>query len=246
VAVAQEKARTGARSRSRSSRAAAVPSAKTTNARRTIMTVATQRFLEDGYSKTTMADLASASGASVGLLYYHFGSKEDLFFAIWSEYQDDQEARVRQVLKEARAQKVDDPVELLRISVRAYFEGAWDHRAQYWMVHARDLPPRLVDSRRRSGDRWKQRNAKALASDSQKLSRVMMATLVGFLTEVSLEVVKSSNDAEAEAIISDAMFLLDSLLTTFVRVRDDKRYKDGGDPPKTRARRTSGGGSSSR
>jgi len=188
------------------------------------MAVATEHFQENGYSKTTMADLATTSGTSVGLLYYHFESKEDLFFAIWSEYQADQEARVRQALRVARADKIDDPVQLLLVSVRAYMEGAWHHRAQYWMVHAHDLPPRLVDARRRTGDRWKQRNAKALSSSSRMLSRVMMATVVGFLTEVSLEVVKSKRDDEADAVIDEAMFLLGSLLSTFVHVRDDERY----------------------
>ncbi len=191
------------------------------------MEVATREFLEHGYSKSTMADLASKSGTSVGLLYYHFGSKEDLFFAIWSEYQADQEARVRQALNADRANRVNDPVELLMISVRAYMEGAWHHRAHYWMVHSRDLPPRMVDARRRSGERWKQRNAKALASDSQLLSRVMMATVVGFLTEVSLEVVKSRNDDEANAVIEEAMLLLGSLLANFVRVRDGECAQAG-------------------
>jgi AcrR family transcriptional regulator len=218
---------------------------KGTDARRTIMAVATQQFLEHGYSRTTMADLAAKSGTSVGLLYYHFGSKEDLFFAIWSEYQADQEARVRQVLRAARASGIDDPVELLLVSVRAYIEGAWDHRAQYWMVHARELPPRLVEARQRSGERWKQRNAKALASESRTLSRVMMATVVGFLTEVSLEVVRSRDD-EAEAVIDEAMSLLASLLTTFVHIRDDRPHQDTVAGLPAKARRTTGGGSASR
>lgn len=187
------------------------------------MDVAAQEFLARGYSRSTMADLAAKAGTSVGLLYYHFGSKEDLFFAIWSEYQADQEARVRRALKAARSDHVDDPVELLLISVRAYLEGAWDHRGEYWMVHERDLPPRLVDARRRSGDRWKQRNAKALVAKRPTLSRVMVATLVGFLTEVSLEVVKSRDDGEAGAVIEEAMLLLANLLSTFAGVQSKTR-----------------------
>jgi AcrR family transcriptional regulator len=231
VPAKRDNASTGGGRRARAPRPAEA-SEKGTNARETIMAVATKHFQENGYSKTTMADLAATSGTSVGLLYYHFESKEDLYFAIWSEYQSDQETRVRQAVRTARADKVDDPVQLLIISVRAYMEGAWSHRAQYWMVHAHDLPPRLIDARRRSGDRWKQRNAKALSSSSRMLSRVMMATIVGFLTEVSLEVVKSKDDAEAEAVIDEAMFLLAGLLSTFVHVRGDERYTAGNASPR--------------
>jgi AcrR family transcriptional regulator len=183
------------------------------DSRRTIIEVATRAFMEHGYSKSTMVDLATRAGTSVGLLYYHFGSKEDLYFAIWSEYQVDQEERVDRALKAARAEGIEDPVELLIASVRAYMEGAWHHRTRYWMVHARDVPPRLVDARRQSGDRWRQRNARALSDDSPMRSRVLNATLVGFLTEVTLEVVRSRDDDEAEALIDDAMSVLRGLFS---------------------------------
>ena len=55
------------------------------------------------------------------------------------------------------------------------------------------------------------------------LSRVMMATVVGFLTEVSLEVVKCTNDDEANAVIDEAMSLLGSVMATFVDIRDRER-----------------------
>jgi AcrR family transcriptional regulator len=202
------------------------------DARRTIMDVAAREFFTRGYSKTTMAELAEQAGTSVGLLYYHFDSKEGLCFAIWSEYQADQEARVSETLRVARANGVEDPVELLVASVRAYLTGAWEHRDHYWMVHARDVPQRLIDARRKSGDRWKQRNAKALESARPTLSRVMMATLAGFLTEVSLEIVKSEDHAEAAALVDEAALLLTSLLAAFVQVRDS---------PAARPRRRSSG-----
>jgi AcrR family transcriptional regulator len=215
-------AKPAARGRSRTGRGANNSADEGSTARQTIMRVATAHFQANGYRKTTMADLAAEAGTSVGLLYYHFESKEALFFAIWSEYQAEQAAGVRQALRAARSNGVDDPVQLLIVSVRAYLEGAWAHREQYWMVHERDLPPRLVDARRQSGERWRQRNAKALSSSNRTLSRVMMSTVSGFLTEVSLEVVKCRNDTEARAVIDEAMFLFDSLLRTFVAVRDEE------------------------
>jgi hypothetical protein len=73
----------------------------------------------------------------------------------------------------------------------------------------------------------------------------MMATVVGFLTEVSLEVVRSRDD-EAEAVIDEAMSLLASLLTTFVHIRDDRPHQDTVAGLPAKARRTTGGGSASR
>lgn len=50
--------------------------------RAAILAAAEQLFAERGYEATTMADIASASGLSVGTPAYFFGSKEQLYRAV--------------------------------------------------------------------------------------------------------------------------------------------------------------------
>jgi len=47
--------------------------------RRTILAVAAQSFLENGYDGTTMSGISAMLGGSKGTLWNHFSSKEELF-----------------------------------------------------------------------------------------------------------------------------------------------------------------------
>jgi AcrR family transcriptional regulator len=59
--------------------------------RRAILDAALESFLVDGVSGTTIDQVRRRSGASVGCIYHHFGSKErlaaDLYLEILREYQ---------------------------------------------------------------------------------------------------------------------------------------------------------------
>src|SRR2546423_14104954 len=52
--------------------------ARTAARRRAILDAALQCFIERGYEATTVDDVRGASGASIGSIYHHFRSKEDL------------------------------------------------------------------------------------------------------------------------------------------------------------------------
>lgn len=52
---------------------------KKTSVRRTISDVATRLFVEHGYDRVTMAQIAAAADVSVKTIFNHFGSKEELF-----------------------------------------------------------------------------------------------------------------------------------------------------------------------
>ena len=47
--------------------------------RRHLLSVARQRFAEDGYHVATTSSIAREAGVSEPLLFKHFGSKEELF-----------------------------------------------------------------------------------------------------------------------------------------------------------------------
>ncbi len=47
-----------------------------------IIRVATKKFAKNGYQKTSMNEIVAAAGVSKGSLFYHFHSKEELFFQV--------------------------------------------------------------------------------------------------------------------------------------------------------------------
>lgn len=51
-----------------------------------ILTISTKLFAEQGYEKTSVADIIKALGISKGGLYHYFASKEEILSAIASEY----------------------------------------------------------------------------------------------------------------------------------------------------------------
>ena len=57
---------------------------KSENTKRTLFESATQLFKDKGFYATTIEDIASAAGTSVGAFYYHFKCKEDLVY-IWAD-----------------------------------------------------------------------------------------------------------------------------------------------------------------
>lgn len=54
--------------------------------RSAILETATRLFIDHGYNGVAMRDIAEKSGASKALLYYHFHSKADLFYAILADH----------------------------------------------------------------------------------------------------------------------------------------------------------------
>jgi AcrR family transcriptional regulator len=60
--------------------------------RREISDVATRLFLEHGFERVTLAEIADAAEVSVKTIFNHFGSKEDLFFDRIGELRDGIEA----------------------------------------------------------------------------------------------------------------------------------------------------------
>jgi AcrR family transcriptional regulator len=53
-----------------------------------ILDVAEQLFADDGFDATSMRDVAQAAGVNVATLYYHCGSKQQLFDAIFERVLD--------------------------------------------------------------------------------------------------------------------------------------------------------------
>jgi TetR/AcrR family transcriptional regulator len=47
-----------------------------------LVNAARARFLAQGVDGASLRDIAAVAGTSIGMVYYHFGTKDDLFFAV--------------------------------------------------------------------------------------------------------------------------------------------------------------------
>ncbi len=84
---------------------------------RHIVRTASALFVEQGYSATSLEQIAAAAGSGKQTLYRRFGSKEDLFAAVITEKSRDLIERV-----EAAETAHADPLEALKETCRLYMD----------------------------------------------------------------------------------------------------------------------------
>ncbi|MBU2408634.1 MAG: TetR/AcrR family transcriptional regulator, partial [Gammaproteobacteria bacterium] len=103
------------------SRAVRVPEPRTRDADRTqqaILQAATDEFSATGLGGARMENIAARAGVNKRLIYYYFGSKEDLFLAVL----EDTYASIREAEKKLRLENLDPAT-----GVRRLVEFTWDY-----------------------------------------------------------------------------------------------------------------------
>ena len=126
--------------------------------RKQLIETAFQLFAEKGMEKTSIRDIAGAAGVAQGLIYHYFHSKEDLLWAIVSQY---------------------NPVP----EISAIFAGAADRPARQVLPEAATKMLRLLSERSelQSLARIILREA-LIRPQMQYAVRLMQAVGIGFLT----------------------------------------------------------------
>ncbi len=81
--------------------------------RERILRAAPELFADQDYHRVLMDDVAARASVGKGTLYRYFGTKEELFVAVLSFAVDVTTERLR-----AKIEKLDDPVEQLRVACR--------------------------------------------------------------------------------------------------------------------------------
>lgn len=180
--------------------------------RQSILDAARELFSTQGYSATPISDIVARAGTSVGLPYYHFGSKRQIFFTLWKEYQVSQEVRTRRAVSAARRSGATGQ-DLLLVGTRAYLEGAWQARGILPMVHSRDTPAGFEAMIREANRRWERQNLTLLSEYDPDLVRTAVLLLRGALGAVCSEFPKGKTEREAAQLIDDALRLFSGLLS---------------------------------
>ena len=158
-------------------------------------------FAEQGFDKTSIADLVERAGSSVGSLYHHFGGKSELFLALWQEHQQVQEEAASQAVAQARRAGVTDTTELFCAGARAFLEGSWQRRDLALLFFSGDGPPGFEVLKRRRGSEWVAQNDALLGLPDTALARLYAAVLTSLIGEGAREVATARNRRQAGLII---------------------------------------------
>lgn len=86
--------------------------------REAILDAAEELFSTSGFEAVSMRDIAQASGANLGSIGYHFGSKDGLLRAVYERHSGPMNRRRSELLGEA--QRIRDPDDRLAAIVRAF------------------------------------------------------------------------------------------------------------------------------
>ena len=66
-----------------------IQSEKTDRTHQELLKAAQTLFLERGFDRTSIADIASLSGYSTGAFYRHYKTKSDILIELWADFLDD-------------------------------------------------------------------------------------------------------------------------------------------------------------
>jgi AcrR family transcriptional regulator len=82
-----------------------------------------QLFAKHGYAGVGTEQIVKRARVTRGALYHHFADKRDLFLAVHEELEEEMVERIGAALANAGS---DDPVEAMKVAVRAFLDTALD------------------------------------------------------------------------------------------------------------------------
>jgi AcrR family transcriptional regulator len=180
--------------------------------RQAILDAARSLFATRGYAATSISEIVGRAGTSVGLPYYHFGSKKEIFITLWTEFQVSQEARSRAAIGAARELNATGK-ELFLAGTRAYLQGAWEARQIVPLVLSRDTPAGFDALEREMVRRWERQNETLLSEYDPVMARTATRLLNGALRAVCLQFPRLRGDAEADQLIENVLTLCAGMLS---------------------------------
>jgi AcrR family transcriptional regulator len=179
--------------------------------RRAFLDAARAVFGEVGFAEASVAEVVRRAGSSVGSLYHHFGGKNELFVALYDEWDRDLGQRAAAAVTAARAAGEADPRVLFAAGARAYLQGCWERRALARLFVEGDVPPGFETLRRARTQEWVRQNVKLLRAGDRPVNRSIAAILTTVLGGAGREVVACPTTAEATELIDAVVGMLANL-----------------------------------
>lgn len=182
--------------------------------REALLRAARTLFADKGFARTSVADIVDSAGTSVGLLYYHFGNKEQIFVALWQEYYDAQIRATRGAVARARAAGESDGGQLLMAGMRAYLQGTWASREIISMLHLQDTPPNFQPILQRATLNWLRQNRVLLAEMDPVVAKGTTSVVMAGLGAVQRDLGHCKTDRDAHVVIDCGLQLLGAVVDT--------------------------------
>jgi AcrR family transcriptional regulator len=176
-----------------------------------LLTAAREVFTEAGYADANITDIVDRAASSVGSLYHHFGGKQDLYIALYDDYQHRQQHRAARAFRAALATGEDDALQLFIASTRAYLEGCWEERQLARLFLSGGGPPGFELLTRRRFRHWLSTNMALLDEHSNPLSDALVLVLTTVASEAGREVAVQPSKAKAKAFIDEIIEIMGRL-----------------------------------
>lgn len=184
---------------------------------RRILAVARERFARDGYAATSLDAVVAGAGVTKGALYHHFGTKEELFEAVFVA---EHEALFTRIIEAYNTRARDTRARALA-GFRAFIEGTLDPHVQ--RIILLDAPGLIGWERMREIEgrygRALLREAITAAIASGELRRrdpdVLAHLIQGALTEVAMYLAQAEDqEAARRKVDRELRLLVDGLFVT--------------------------------
>jgi AcrR family transcriptional regulator len=173
-----------------------------------LLSAAREVFAAGGYADANITDVVSRAGASVGSLYHHFGGKTDLYLALFDDYQERQEHRATEAVRQAWRDGITDTLELWLAGSRAYLRGCWEERDLARVFLDGGGPPGFELIARRRYREWIRVNGSLLNSEAKPLGDTVVVVLTSVVAEAGREVAVQESEQAALRMAEEFLELL--------------------------------------
>lgn len=187
------------------------PQSRSEGTRQAFLDAGRAVFGEAGFAEASVAEIVRRAGSSVGSLYHHFGGKNELFVALYDEWDRELGRLAVGAVTAAREAGQADPVALFMAGARAYLHGCWQCRGTTRLFVAGDGPPGFGTMRRTRTQEWVRQNITLLRAGDRPVNRAIVAILTTVLGGTGHEVVACQTTAEATELIDTVVGMLANL-----------------------------------
>lgn len=179
--------------------------ARTGQTQQALLDAAREVFAERGFARARVADIAARAGLTPGVIYHHFGGKDELYLALWRRHGLAHEEAAAKAVARARQQGVTDPAELWAAGARAVLAGTWLRKDLAALFFAGNGPPDFETMRRVRRSQW-DRQADVLLKVGQPAgSGLYPAMLTAVMSEGARAVVAARTRAQADDVIDETI-----------------------------------------
>lgn len=184
-----------------------------TSIQKKILQVAKKKFAKKGYQKTSMNEVVNDAQVSKGVLFYHYHSKEELFFQVLSQSIDAEFQRIFRIL-EKEGEKLFEKRENL-----------WGDLGRYYdliIAGTKDFERLWLEGRIESENNPKLR--KLMAIKDKEVSQIAFQMIK--YTRTQIGILEGYNDKELLEIVKGVIAVMRGLFLERLSGKDSQEIKE--------------------